>query len=145
MAVPFGGVDLRNSSGADTATFGGEGGVAKLCLGGLRRPIVEGPVVVEPRRQETAVSLFEGAAGAVWATGVLNPPIVVPPEMTTVEEGVGGGALKSGSLESLNDVAPGFKPEGKERLPNLPPRAAVIGKGPCSLMSSLPERREERS
>ena len=118
--------------------------MARLCLGGLRRPTVE--VVVEPRRQETAVSLFEGAAmGAVCTAGVPKPPIVVPPEMTTVEEGVGGGALKSDSLVSLNDVAAGFRPEGSDRLPNLPPRAAVIGKGPCSSMSSMPERREERS
>lgn len=75
-----------------------------------------------PRLQEDAESDLEGAAAAlVWTLLEAGFPKDVPPLMTVVEPGVGGG-----SLWSSNRVRLGLEALAV-RLPNLPPRAAVMG------------------
>lgn len=96
------------------------------------------PAAFEGRLQEVAASDLD-------ATGVdpeVTPPSVTPPEMTTVVEGVAGtgGASSGVSLGSLNVGAFGFKPDDKERLPNLPPSAAVIGIELYSFSSMIGDR-----
>jgi hypothetical protein len=90
---------------------------------------------LEPRLQDTAASDFEGPEGLA-GLGVLGAPRDTPPEITTVVEGVAGRGTASASPPILKVGALGFNPVGRDLLPNLPPRAAVIGAAPISVLSS---------
>ncbi len=79
------------------------------------------------RRHETAESDFDGTLSE--ASELDDLPSEVPPLITVVELGV-DGATPSSSDSFANELkrdGTAFPPRLAVRLPNLPPRAAVIG------------------
>lgn len=97
----------------------------------LRRPT--GGAALEGRLQDVEDSDFEGKPTGLGVGGTFGPPKDTPPEMTTVVDAVFGGAIGvdgigcSVSPDILKVGAFGLRPVGAFLLPNLPPKAAVMG------------------
>jgi hypothetical protein len=114
VADDFGGGDTRSA-----------GGGVILTLGEVKErfPKTELPLL-PPRRQDEAVSDLDGVLAVMLFEAGL--PREVPPLMTVVEPGVGGRGASPSSGANL-DIVIGAALRLELRLPNLPPRAAVIG------------------
>jgi len=104
------------AGGGDTRSVGG----VILTLGEetARLPL-RTELLFPPRLQDDAESDLEGAAVA-WMLLDAGLPKEVPPLMTVVRFGVGGGS-------DCSSKRPAWELRLVVRLPNLPPRAAVMG------------------
>jgi hypothetical protein len=121
------GRDLLTTGGGETRSPGG-GVILTLGEETTRLFPLRTELLLPPRLQETADSDLEGGlatTGVVALVIVLDAgvPRDVPPLMTVVELGVGGRRSSDSSKTDLDRL------EGAvERVPNFPPRAAVMGK-----------------
>jgi hypothetical protein len=117
----------------DDASATAGGGEVRSSLGGgvtftlgedtARLPLST-ELLLPPRLQDEAVSDLEGATTAEFTLFDIGLPREVPPLMTVVELGVAGGSAYSSKrarleLDAVLRLA--------VRLPNRPPRAAVMG------------------
>lgn len=100
-----------------------EGGGVILTLGEVKERFpLSTELLLPPRLQEETESDFEGVVLLKLILLEAGLPSEVPPLMTVVEFGVNGGASSSPSSGENLELGP-----ETERLPNLPPKAAVMG------------------
>jgi len=110
------GDEMASAGGGDTRSSPGGGVILTLGEETTRLPL-RTELLFPPRLQEEALSDLDGMT-PVATVGV---PKEVPPLMTVVEPGVGGGSPCSS--KRMDGVALRLM----DRLPKRPPRAAVMG------------------
>lgn len=128
---------MFNAGGGETrcCSFGG-GVILTLGEDTVRLFPLSTELLFPPRLHEVAESDLEGKMLTLLLMLLeAGLPREVPPLMTVVEPGVGGGGESSYSSGEYLDMVPvAFKLV--VRLPNLPPSAAVIGTGSSPLAPS---------
>lgn len=113
-SVVIGGETRASCGGGETRTLGVRPGLMDMALFPLRTELL-----LPPRRQEVAVSDLEGGTELVELFEV-GAPREVPPLVAGAED---NEKLPRGRWPMSSSAKPGIM----ERLPNLPPKAAVIG------------------